>query len=77
VWIKNGVAKEKKRATVMGTHLLFLTLSCKLLILATKNDPKIRIGGATIIIIIIIILLKTNTGGEARRKGLVRILQFL
>jgi len=61
----------------MGTHLLFLTLSCKLLILAAKNDPKIRIGGATIIIIIIIILLKTNTGGEARRKGPVRILQFL
>jgi len=62
----------------MGTHLLFLALSCKLLILAAKNDPKIRIGGATIIIIIIIIIiLKTNTGGEARRKGPVRILQFL
>jgi hypothetical protein len=34
-------------------------------------------GATIIIIIIIIILLKTNTGGEARRKGLVRILQFL
>jgi len=30
-----------------------------------------------IIIIIIIPPLKTNTGGEARRKGLVIILQFL
>jgi len=45
-----------------------------------QNDPKIRIGGATMIIIIIIIIiipLKTNTGGEARRKGLVIILQLL
>jgi hypothetical protein len=54
---------------------LLLLLMCKLWwILTTKNDPKIRDGGGARNIIIITL---KSTGGVARQKGLVRILQFL
>ena len=60
---------------VVVVVMILLLLMCKLWwILATKNDPKIRDGGGARNSIVITL---KSTGGVARQKWLVRILQFL